>query len=517
MRVFINKTLIAAAMAVFGIGCASAQLQLKARQPRQAAAAASAITAEARAPRAAAATLVTNPAGVRKDYGMSLYMYVNALTPDWDEYDLKNQLAFDPDGKTVWFKDFFFNEMQGWAKGEISGGKVVVRGGQYVANDAAGHKLYLFPFTIGTNNDAVIADSVAFSYSGGKLANADVYMGLWYYTGSTSVTLVDVYAHKYVFNEVTTKTATVPSDATVEKYLLTFNDGWRGGEERKVVDVARQGSDIYVSGLAFDSRSDFVKGTVSGSEATFESGQTLAGNSSYWLKLVGATGNSYTPTSTFKFLIASDGSMALANGVLCAKYMFDGGNHNVASDVRLVKYAGDVPAVPATPKYLKFDSKLGRQFTFVQPHTDVNGNELNPDSLYYRVYVDGKLYTFTPDKYTTLPAAMSEVPFGYYDSYTFNDVYNKRYKLFYLSANDDWGTLEVESLYRVNGVENVSPEKAKVINPSGVEAVVSGATAVATTYVNLLGQTVASPEKGRIYIKTVRYTDGTTAVSKVVF
>lgn len=63
--------------------------------------------------------LVTNPQGTYKDYALSLYMFVNQLMPDYDEYDLKNKFVFGDDGHTVWIKDFFMGKQTGWAKGEL--------------------------------------------------------------------------------------------------------------------------------------------------------------------------------------------------------------------------------------------------------------------------------------------------------------------------------------------------------------------------------------------------------------
>lgn len=472
------------------------------------------------APQHKADALVTEPQGTYKDYALSLYMYVNQLTPDWDEYDLKNKFVFSDDGKTVWIKDFFMNKQTGWVKGNKANGKITIVAGQYVA-DADGKKLYLFPFIVDANSNPVIQQSVNLVKKEGAWTaegNDDVYWGLWYYITDTQIALTTAYGHKQSFREVSMQPAEVPETATHEQYLMTFKDGWRGGEERKVVDVARNGDDIYISGLSFDSRSDYAKGTVNGSEAVFASDQCVVGHDTYWLKLTGADGVMYKKRNNFTFTISSSGMMTLKDGVICTKYMFDEGNLNVASDVKLVKYAGDVPAVPANPYSLKYvsSSTYGNQFTFVMPHKDVNGNELNPDLLYYRVYLDGKLYTFKPSKYAGLQADMTEVPFNYYDSYNFNEIYQNKYKLFYL-ADEKWDKLEIESVYRVGDTENVSAERASVMNPlSGVNTVGGGKSAVSVVYTNMLGQEVARPIAGEVYVKTIVYNDGSKTTKKVV-
>lgn len=103
--------------------------------------------------------LVTNPQGTYKDYALSLYMYVNKLMPDYDEYDLKNKFVFGDDGHTVWIKDFFMGKQTGWAKGELKNNKITIQAGQYVG-DSDNNQLYLFPFTIDDNSNPVLLESV---------------------------------------------------------------------------------------------------------------------------------------------------------------------------------------------------------------------------------------------------------------------------------------------------------------------------------------------------------------------
>lgn len=474
------------------------------------------------APRRAGESLVQNPQGTYKDYALSLYMYVNQLTPDWDEYDLKNKFVVSDDGKTVWIRDFFMGQQTGWVKGEMLNNKIRISAGQYVA-DAGEHQLYLFPFVIDSSSNPSLLQSVNLVKKEGAWTmegTDDVYWGLWYYTSDTQLALTNAYGHKQSFREVVMKPQEVPADATHEQYLMSFNDGWRGGEERKVVDVARHGDDIYISGLSFDSRSDYAKGTVKDGEAVFESDQCVAGHDTYWLKLTGADGVMYRKKDNFAFTISASGTMTLKDGVICTKYMFDEGNLNVASDVKLVKYAGDVASQPADPYALKYkgSATLGNQFTFVMPHKDVDGQELNPDLLYYRVYLDGEPYTFKASKYTGLQHDMDKVPYNYYDTYTFNDVYQNKYKLFYL-ADEPWNELSVESVYIVGGEERVSAKRATVLNPSSGVAEVGGDAVepVCVRYTNQLGQEVVRPLPGQVYLQTIVYKSGRKETRKVAY
>lgn len=149
------------------------------------------------------------------------------------------------------------------------------------------------------------------------------------------------------------------------------------------------------------------------------------------------------------------------------------------------------------------------------PHKDVNGNELNPDKLFYRVYIDGNPYTFKASKYVGLLEDMDLVSYNYYDAYNFSEIYQNKYKLFYLEE-EDWGKLEIESVYIVDGTENVSPAKVSIFNPTGINTVDTGESVVKVVYTNLLGQEVICPQNGSVYLKTVLYKSGKKETHKVV-
>ena len=91
-----------------------------------------------------------------------------------------------------------------------------------------------------------------------------------------------------------------------------------------------------------------------------------------------------------------------------------------------------------------------------------------------------------------------------------------KYKLFYL-ADEEWSKLEIESVYIVDGKENVSDVKASVEkDPTDVNSIDNGSQPVSVVYTNLLGQEIAHPQMGRVYLETVTYKDGRKLTRKVV-
>lgn len=469
--------------------------------------------------------IVLTPEGDVRDYAMSLYAYANQIMPDYDEYDLKRKVCFSSDGNTIWFSGFFMAEIGGWAKGMLNDGIITVPSGQYVA-DSNGEKLYLMAFAV-KNNQPALVDGIEFRISDNgeiKCVDASIYVGLWYYTSDTQMSLTTAYSHEHTFRPVTEKSVEVPSGASVGQYLLKAYDSWRDGEVEYVVDVARNGNDVYINGLAFDAKTSWVKGSFANGEIVFQSNQAIDGNDTYWLKLSGMKlsgssmfGDTYSPTESFSFVVSDDWStLILKEGLIGERYMFDNSNFDMMKEVVLTKYSGDKPAVPADPSELKFhkSSELGDSFTFLQPATDKDGNSLNPDKLYYRVYVDDTPYTFTIEKYPNLDAPLSEVPFSYFDSYYFKENYNGKYKLFYFNEAD-WNTLDVESVYVVDGVENVS-NKVRCVNPNGgIGGVAMEKEPVNTRYTDLMGRSFDEPVQAGFYLKTVTYSDGSVQTIKI--
>jgi hypothetical protein len=72
-----------------------------------------------------------------------------------------------------------------------------------------------------------------------------------------------------------------------------------------------------------------------------------------------------------------------------------------ATGVTMKYYAGDHAAKPAMPTNLDWD-ELNKALTFNIPTEDVNGEYINAEKLSYRIYADGKRYTFTTDLYDHL-------------------------------------------------------------------------------------------------------------------
>ena len=83
------------------------------------------------------------------------------------------------------------------------------------------------------------------------------------------------------------------------------------------------------------------------------------------------------------------------------------------------------PAAPLPPKLTAFQAydpnqwggPGGLQFTLSYYSSDFN--YLDPSQLYYNLYIDDELVTFSPDDYQNLETEMTDVPYSFSDQYEF--------------------------------------------------------------------------------------------------
>ena len=83
------------------------------------------------------------------------------------------------------------------------------------------------------------------------------------------------------------------------------------------------------------------------------------------------------------------------------------------------------PAAPLPPKLTAFQAydpnpwggPGGLQFTLSYYSTEFN--YLDPSHLYYNLYIDDELVTFSPDDYQNLETEMTDVPYSFSDQYEF--------------------------------------------------------------------------------------------------
>lgn len=204
--------------------------------------------------------------------------------------------------------------------------------------------------------------------------------------------------------------------------------------------------------------------------------------------------------------------MAPAEAYLC-ETTYDLKNFvTTATNVTMTYYAGDHAAKPAMPTDLQWDD-LNSALVFNMPTEDVDGEYINADKLSYRIYADGKRYTFTTDLYTHLTKDMDEIPFGFTDNFDF--VNNGTQKVVYFH-NLQAKKLHVESVYTVDGTATASDRTLYDFDPTGISSNTAAKQPVSTRYYSMEGAQIATPAKGAIVLKSVTYADGERMVTKEI-
>lgn len=136
--------------------------------------------------------------------------------------------------------------------------------------------------------------------------------------------------------------------------------------------------------------------------------------------------------------------------------------------------------------------------SFSLPNYDVDGNFMNTDKMFYRVFINGdetEPFVLSPDEYASLTETITDVPYNY------NDVshitcYNMTHNLYFFRS--DVGSWGIQSVYKDGDMEKKSNvvwyEVAGVV---GIDAEAGGDEAV---WYDLQGRRVSNPERG-IFIK----------------
>jgi hypothetical protein len=181
----------------------------------------------------------------------------------------------------------------------------------------------------------------------------------------------------------------------------------------------------------------------------------------------------------------------------------------------ILREPDDVSLEPKAAYDLKLD--VGWDESILNFTFDGENNEgwpLDRDALFYRIYFEGEVFTFSHYDYWSLEEPTDEIGFdqivldeaGYADVYYYRGT---RYVYFYFEAENPG----VQTIYREeDGTEHCS--EIVYVDPASVGNITANRQVVSTTYTDLSGRQVVEPHNG-LYIKTVNYSDGSRKTTKV--
>ena len=150
---------------------------------------------------------------------------------------------------------------------------------------------------------------------------------------------------------------------------------------------------------------------------------------------------------------------------------------------------------------------------------DKDCNYIDPEQMYYRVYMDDTLQNLDAKVYVGIDSinpTVTDIPFTLNNGanlFSFNWNYMHQ-----ISTFRGWKKLGIQVVYKAGGQERVSDifYSDQTVVPSAVR-VISGADKeiVDSVYYDLTGRRIAEPEHG-LYIRVDRYSDGTTRSVKTI-
>lgn len=189
-----------------------------------------------------------------------------------------------------------------------------------------------------------------------------------------------------------------------------------------------------------------------------------------------------------------------------------GGEEYVSDRLDYANYGLPFVKTPSAPQNLSYNDENGC-LSFDIELLDEEGTPMNPDRVYWRLYIDGELYVFTPNDYLFLfdydPYADPIDLLAYY-TLTWDDMMNDWWGNYesiniYLHPIAEFNTLSVEALY-INGEQTRVSQRATLAH-SGVNQSLANEDAeceyftIDGKYVGKFRESLEKDLKKGIYIK----------------
>ena len=313
----------------------------------------------------------------------------------------------------------------------------------------------------------------------------------------------------------------VPDGVTFEPWAMTYEAGGQ------FVDVAVDGSDVYLRNLMPQLATSVVKGSIEGGKVVIPSGQYLglynADTYAFFKGVVfDADGNASSVAElSFDYDAAARTIKGSADTGIALSRIPDG--LSVIKQWRDVKFAvqpADIDQTPLTPSFIEWEAyneETGQGFfRFNLPILDKDGYLLNADNMYYNVYFDDALETFYTDEYTRLEEDMTDVPYNFGDGWNFYAL-GTVHVLYYYSRGVKKASIVLCN--KVDGTVYSSPDATLDLETGEVTTAVGEVEGVAVVtaeeWYTLDGCRVADPESG-IYLHRTVMSDGSVNVEKKV-
>ena len=250
------------------------------------------------------------------------------------------------------------------------------------------------------------------------------------------------------FNETP---VTLPEDAVLEDFSMKYIDSY-DSPAGKMVKVAMMDNDVYIQGFSSLVPEGIMKGTLNGDKVVFPSNQYIGIGNSLFLSMAGIDADYYM-LDNLEFDYDAATRTMTASDILA---VVAGESIQEIFATPVIAPYFEHAATPANPEVIDFvdNGEVGgyNYGSFNVPTLDTEGNFINPNDLYYRIYFDDdELFTFGPDEYPYVTEFMTDVPYNYTEGYDFGVGGATVY--FYETGFQRVG---IQSVFRGGGEEHVS-------------------------------------------------------------
>ena len=324
---------------------------------------------------------------------------------------------------------------------------------------------------------------------------------------------------------------TPPSTAVKAQYIVSS----KSDPSPRIVEAMTDNNDIYIKGLfkAEKLANVWVKLTKQGDKAVMSTNQYLGitkktdfkkydSDNSEYHTFAAAFENETKAAENLEFSIDATGKLTASK--ILRTSLGRASNDNITGedyiesyeDLTLTPYIQKA-GKPATPVYFYFTSTPDYDNTsneiklaFYVKNADVDGNYLDPEKMYYNVYVNGSTEPFkfkkSASQYNYMhEEEMTNIPFNYQDNrnYDFKVIDNLRILHFY---NSSITTAKVVMVYEADGKKYSSEPMVAKLSTAGIESA-NFNKATTEKYYTIDGRQIQKLQKG---LNIVKSSDGTT-------
>ena len=486
----------------------------------------------------------TQPEGtLYKNMSRSCNGFDYGIERKYDSY--AGDIVVSADGKKLYMKNPMLCFSTGWIVGDLDAeGNVEFKFPQVIYNqtqDASGaaYELtgYAWKMINDTENKKFMLDeasqTVKFKWADNKLTqvNPDDVIGM----GNESGTWMGYATWENQFSVITATPVQPAASLKATTYTMTYvdpvSDNASEGEQTGTseVSVIFDGSDVYLGKFYTNC---WIKGTLAGNKITFPARQylgmeSLGENINLHEYMLAFTMSEDQTTSTLADNLVFDYNAETGDMSTEQTFMVNVGTSSylplAGFERPKLKNSGFVAAKPAAPMIFNLEYNPSQNITavaYANSNLSEDGKEMNKKNIFYNIYLDGELQTFTPSVYNYLKADMTDIPYQFYDidhkqnsgavGYDFMIYQDLQFVYFYKEFNK----IGIKAVY-VDGDTRIESDITERFTSGIDNARSEGKTVESITYTDMSGRRVAEPEKG-IFVQTIKYTDGEVKAVKVV-